>query len=306
MSERILLESGTNEMEMLVFRVGDMTFGINVAKVRELIQRVETVKVPHSPPSVDGSFRLREEVLTLVNLGKFLGVEAECTDPAKGLIIVIELNKSTCGVLVDAVELIHRLRWDDIEPPSAILAQSNVPVTGTVMVDKRVVMVLDFETILAELLGVEAVDRKTAAAFDAPESVGAAVRILVADDSPTVRDSMERLLTHAGYEHVKIVADGQEAWDALQAGLAAGDASYDLVLTDVEMPRIDGLHLCARIREDVKLSKIPVILFSSIVRDSTQNKGEAVGANAQIAKTDPEGLLEAVRRCLQESPAAAG
>lgn len=309
MSDGILLEAGTNELELLVFRVGDTFYGINVAKVRELVQRVNTVTVPHSPPSVEGSFRLREEVLTLVDLGKFLGKETTArigADNAKdeGLIIIIEFNTFRCGILVDAVEMIHRLRWDAVEPPSGLLADFGTPVTATARIDEKVVLILDFETIISELFGVGILSEGEEEALEAlPEHKD--MRLLVADDSPTVRDTVEALLRGAGFEHLDMCADGQTAWESIEKAEPNGKGlPYDLVITDIEMPRMDGLHLTARIRENTKFGKMPVVLFSSVIRRETINKGQQVGADAQVAKSDREGLLQAIDECLGIKPGA--
>lgn len=297
MATGILLEAGTNEMELLVFRVGESIFGINVAKVRELIQRINTVKVPHSPHAVEGSFKLREEVLTLIDLGKYLNIAGDDREQNEGLIIIIELNETRCGLLVDAVEMIHRLSWDQIEPPTAYITDLGAPITATAMLDDRVVQVLDFETIIGELLGVGAMSFSGENVAENSASESCPAQILVADDSPTVRQTLESMLRMAGYEHVTLCSDGQQAWDTMLASKSSGKR-FDIILSDVEMPKIDGLHLTARVKEDPDLASTPVILFSSIINEDTLNKGNSVGADAQVAKSDPKGLLEALERCL--------
>lgn len=298
MQNGILLESGTNELELLVFRVGETMFGINVAKVRELIQRVDVIKVPHAPPAVDGSFKLREEVLTLINLGRYLGIDESASD--EGLVIIVEMNKTRCGIWVDAVQQIHRLRWDHVAPPSDFLSSVNAPLTATATIEKQVVQILDFETIIGELLGIGIDD----GGVEAAEGEARPARILVADDSITVRDTLENVLRRAGYEDLVLCGDGQQAWDTLEASCAEGGVAIDAVLSDIEMPRIDGLHLTSRIREHPKLRETPVILFSSIIRDENFNKGQSVGANAQVSKTDIAGLLGALEKCLADRETA--
>ncbi len=298
MSKGILLEAGTNEMELLLFQVGSTDYGINVVKVREIIRQVPTVSIPGAPEAIVGSFKLREEVLTLVGLARCLQVEsaAEVGDEDR-LIIVIEFNELRCGILVDSVEMIHRLRWENIEPPSGYLTQYEVPVTSVARIGERVVMVLDFETIIGRLLGQGEID------VPEPECVPeepsrANLRLLVADDSRTIRESVDRLLRGAGFTDVTICGDGQEAWDRIDGCRQAGEPQFDLVLTDVEMPRMDGLHLTARIKKDSELQHIPVVLFSSIVRSDNTAKGESVGADAQITKFKREDLLEAIDGCI--------
>ena len=295
MSQGILLESGTNELELLVFRVGDTAYGINVAKVRELIQRSPTIAIPNAPSAIEGSFKLRESVLTLVNLARYLGVESKPDND--GLIIIIELNETRCGILVDGVEMIHRLRWDNIEPPSPFIAQLNSPITAVARIDERVVQILDFETILSELLGIsmgKVEESVMKGGIDRSQA-----KILLADDSITVRQTIENLLKKLGFGEVVVCVDGEEAWQYLVRCKEEKSKQVDVVLSDIEMPRMDGMHLTARIRGDATLAKMPVVLFSSIISGDTSHRSRSVGANAQVTKSDTKGLVDALDACLQ-------
>jgi two-component system, chemotaxis family, chemotaxis protein CheV len=295
MGKGILFESGTNEMELLVFRVGDVEYGINVAKVRELVQMVTTIKVPNAPHAVLGSFRLREEVLTLVSLRRYLGLK---DDPdIEGLVIIVEFNTFRCGIHVDSVEMIHRLGWEVIEPPSEYLTSLGTPVTAVARVTDRVVQILDFESIINELFGVGSITLPDTIQAEAVAAVGS-VRVLVADDSPIVRQTVEKALQMAGFVDLTICGDGGQAWEAIEAGREARTPPFDLVITDIEMPRMDGLHLTARIKQDPALEAMRVILFSSIISPETQSKGRSVGADAQVAKNDSEGLLKAIHQAV--------
>ena len=153
MAKGILLDAGTNEMEMLEFRLCDIRFGINVAKVREITQRIDTVSIPHSPYAVEGSFMLRDKVLTLVNLGRHFNMEGEKISKGEGLIVIVEFNNVHCGILVDSVEQIHRLSWSQIEQPSSYLMNLDAPTTGTVNIEDNTVLIVDFESIINDILG---------------------------------------------------------------------------------------------------------------------------------------------------------
>jgi two-component system, chemotaxis family, chemotaxis protein CheV len=297
-AHNILLESGTNEMELLVFRVGEGVFGINVAKVRELTQRIPVITVPHAPDAIEGSIRLREEILTLINLARYLGISSDPNQ--EGLIIVVEVNNTRCGVLADAVEMIHRLSWDRIDPPSSYIASLNTPVTATATVDERVVLILDFERILAELLGTGGVDVPQSLDSEPAEGGGQA-RILVADDSPIIRDAIEKVLRMANFSDITLCGDGEEAWREIENRRSNGGIPFDFVLSDIEMPAVDGLALTARIKGEPGLASMPVALFSSIINDDTANKGRSVGADAQFAKTDTAGLIAWLRGRMRES-----
>jgi two-component system chemotaxis response regulator CheV len=294
----ILLESGTNEMELLVFRIGTIPFGINVAKVREIIQRPAVIKIPHAPREVEGSFQLREEVLTLVNIGRHFEMEGEESKAGRGLIVLVEFNQVRCGILVDSVEMIHRLRWDAIEPPSEYLTHFNAPVTGMAKIDNKIVMIVDFESIIGDILG-----KKPVTDIEEREDAGgerASVHILLADDSMTLRTSLVRILRKAGYDNLTVCVDGQMAWDHIEAAKSRGEKPCDLVLSDIEMPRMDGLHLTSRVKGDPELRETPVVLFSSLISADNIKKCQAVGADALLSKPDSEGLIAAIETCLQK------
>lgn len=298
MASTILLEAGTNEMELLVFKLGQTPFGINVAKVREVVQRQKTIYIPHAPAAVDGSFLLRDRVLTLVNLGRHFNMEGQETRDGNGLIIVVEFNEITCGVLVDHVERIYRLRWDEIEAPSKYLVDMRIPVTGIAKVGKQIVLIVDFETLVSEILGVESAGTMNIPVTDIPSERKTA-RIILADDSSILRNNLVQILSQAGFDNLTICTDGQEVWDLIEKHRHDPKGPFDLVLTDIEMPRMDGLHLTRRIKGDPSLSKIPVVLFSSLITDDNLRKGKSVGADAQVSKPDSKGMIEAIDRCLK-------
>ncbi len=302
MATEILLDAGSNEMELLIFRVGETAYGINVAKVKELIQQVETRPIPGAPEVVEGSFILRNEVLTLVDLAKYLECDSKSEEKQDKLIIVMEFSKIRTGVLVDAVEGIQRMSWDQIEPPSEFITQLGTPVTSVTKIDGRVILILDFEGIMGELFGMDGAD--AAEAENLPKVASHAdIQVLAAEDSPIIRQGLERILRGAGFENVTICSNGEQAWNTLEKRFTEGGALFDIVLTDIEMPRMDGLHLTKKIKEHPDMGHIPVVLFSSIIREDTVNKGNTVGADAQVTKFDVEELVGAIDSCLAKAAA---
>jgi two-component system chemotaxis response regulator CheV len=301
-SKGILLEAGTNEMELLVFKLGETPFGINVAKIREIIQQVPTINIPYSPAAVAGSFKLRNQVLTLVDLGYHFSMQGDRAVNNNGMIIIVEFNNIQCGILVDAVERIHRLRWDQIQAPSQYLKSLEAPVTGVVNIDKQIVLVADFETIIGDILGVES------AVMPEIESHGdvepSEAKILLCDDSSVIRTSLIRILENEGFTNLTVCTDGQDAWDTIAARKGNNEELFDLVLSDIEMPRMDGLHLTSKIKQDPQLSSIPVVLFSSLISTDNTRKCEAVGANAQVSKPDSLEMINSVKYWLAKSAAA--
>lgn len=299
-AQGILLEAGTNEMELLVFKLDQCRFGINVAKVREIVQRPKTIFIPHAPAAVEGSFKLRDCVLTLINLGRHFGMEGDNTQNGHGIIIIVEFNRIRCGILVDSVEIIHRLRWDDIKPPSDFLADLKAPITGIAEVNKQIVMVIDFESVIGEILGINSVSEPE----DLPQNLQVNpedIRILLADDSSILRASLKRILTGRGFTNITVCADGEQAWNTIAATKNHPEQFFNLILTDIEMPRMDGLHLTARVKADPDFKNIPVVLFSSLITEDNLRKGESVGADAQVSKPDSKQLIGAIEECLAKN-----
>lgn len=298
MSQSILLEAGTNELELLVFRVGQTPFGINVAKIREIIQPKKTIRIPYAPSAVEGSLRVREEILTLIHLGRYLNMDMD-EDEQNRMVIIVEFNHIRCGILVDEVQRIYRLKWEQIQAPSQYLADLKAPITGTVNIEDRVVLVADFETIVGNILNIQCVE----VSDNCPEVATTAyedARILLVDDSSMVRTALEQNLRRKGFENLTVCTDGQDAWEQIQARYDDPNGPFDLVLSDIEMPRMDGFHLTSRIKENANLNRIPVVLFSSLITPANMNKGISVGADAQISKPNGEELVKTIKSCLDK------
>ncbi len=292
-SHGILLDAGTNEVEILVFRVGEQHCGVNVAKVRQVHTVELTTFLPRFPESVDGVIRIRNEVVPAVDLQKYLWGTTQRDVPTDERQLLLEFNNQVIAFRVEAVDRVHRVSWNDILPVPQGLGK-DVSVTGVVHLEGRIITLLDFESIAAELdlsggtqLPVDSTVEATKGATQCP--------LVFADDSALIRRMMEAALGQAGYEDVRIFSDGQEAWDYLQeiARQNTPDSirqSLSAIITDVEMPRMDGFSLTKKIREHQVLKDLPVILFSSLVSKDNEKKGRQVGATAQISKPKWEEL----------------
>ncbi|MCC7146887.1 MAG: chemotaxis protein CheV [Phycisphaeraceae bacterium] len=283
----ILLESGTNELEVLVFSVGEGVFGVNVAKVREVILPVPVAAAPHQHACVLGMFNLRGGLLPLIDLHKYLQM-APLSEERR--IIVTEFNGVRSSFQVEKVEQIYRMNWNHMKAVPETDGNSHFAVTGITEIDGRLILMLDFESIVDHIsmedkLHVEKVENELGVDRSRP-------RIVLAEDSKFIRGIMERVLKQSGYSKVQSFSNGLDAWTALQG------AKEDevVVITDVEMPRMDGLHLTRRLKQDKRLGKMPVILFSSLITDDTRHKGEQVGADEQIAKPELPNLVHIVDR----------
>ena len=282
--QEILLESGTNELEVLVFSLGSTRYGVNVAKVREVIGQVKVVKVPKTHPAVVGTFVLRDCVIPLVDLQLYFepGVPSEAEQRN---VILMEFNDRQIGFLVDGVERIYRMGWDAVEPLVLDQFKAGSIINSVCKVDGKLALMVDFEKISFDIAGEEHI---FASAGDGATGTGGkreTQHVLLAEDSSTIRKAIESTLTQSGYEHVTAARDGEEAWSAMETSLAGEtDRPFTLVVTDIEMPRMDGLHLCKRIKEHPQLKSLPVVVFSSLISDTNLKKCEAVGADAAITK----------------------
>ncbi|EAQ82650.1 chemotaxis protein CheW [Blastopirellula marina] len=280
----ILLESGTNELEILVFSVGRFTFGINVAKVREVLPRQTMTALPQAHPSVLGVFQLRNNVVPCVSLRKHLQIES---DPGSDQqMILTDFNRMQTAFTVDAVARIHRISWEKILAVPAVMATGSTPVTAVAQIDGKLVSMLDFEMIADQITEKTLREDAVSNPHQLPREQ---LRIVVADDSVTVRQAMIAMLSGSGYTQVQPFENGRLCWEWLEAQWKAKQnlaEIADLLISDVEMPQIDGFHLTKRVKEHPGLGQLPVLLYSSIVTPDNAKKGEAVGADAQISKPE--------------------
>ncbi len=295
----ILLETGTNELEVLEFTIDGKSFGINVAKVLELMQIQQPQMIPHSHPCVEGIFQPRQEVYTIVDLAKYLGLNPS-EDSSKDLYIIANFNKICIAFHVHGVENIHRISWNAIEELDDIIYGGNDGVvTGIAKIDGRIISILDFEKISYDISPETGIQID-----DIPNPTGRSRNfypIVIAEDSVLMRKLILQTLDNAGYMNIMVTTNGQEAWDYLNScKKIASEIEVDIaekvccVITDIEMPQMDGHRLIKLIKTDKTLAKIPVIIFSSLINEAMRIKGEEVGANAQLTKPEIGRLLEVI------------
>lgn len=294
----ILLESGTNELEILVFTLDNQRFGVNVAKVREVIEPLNVNHLPHAHPAVLGVFQLRHTVTPLIDLRKAL--KKSGSDPAEGKIVIMEFNDARVGFLVESVEQIYRVGWKAVAAMPDLEGVREAPLTSIAHIGDHMVLMLDFEKIMFDIGGVDLFEQ---AAQRLTHGTGRGDhRVMLAEDSNLMRQLITTNLVKAGYDNLVVCHDGEEAWEQLQKGVALdGEPPVDLLITDIEMPKMDGLYLTRCVKEHEKLKKIPVIVFSSLVSEDNQKKCDAVGADAQITKPQLDELVNLLDRLLQEA-----
>ncbi|MDR1665230.1 MAG: chemotaxis protein [Clostridiales bacterium] len=293
----ILLESGTNELGVMEFTIANQHFGINVAKVSEILRygMYDITPMPNANPFVEGIFKPREEVMTVINLAAYMGLPPS-EDPERDILILTMFNRVKSAFHVHDVKEINRISWTAIEKPDkAIYGGEEGLATGIAHYDKRLITIVDFEKILADINPASGIQASELARFgDRPKSLKP---VLVAEDSPLLERLIIESLEKAGYINVICCANGKEAWDKLIQFKATGLPIEDLcsmIITDIEMPQMDGHRLLKLIRNDEVLSHVPVIVFSSLITEEMAHKGRDLGATAQLSKPDIADLVAVI------------
>jgi two-component system chemotaxis response regulator CheV len=319
----ILLEAGTNELEIVKFFLEEPAdadesaasgiykgyYGVNVAKVLEISQMPKVTELPAvQHPAVLGAFNLRSHIVPLVDLSLWLGKKhSPEQEPPK--VIVTEFNGVTTAFMVSGVNRIHRISWEDVEPPNRYVSMfSKNSITGVVKLkeEDHIVFLLDLEKIVADLnpaLGLrldQAIEWSNEASY----------RALIADDSALIREMLKDLMQKANFQ-VEAVNNGRDAWDRLvelktkaeEEGKRLTDYVQALV-SDIEMPSMDGHNLCKRVKEDPHMKNLPVLLFSSLITDKLRHKGDSVGADDQISKPEVTYLAKRVYALIAERKAS--
>ncbi len=301
--------AGANRLEILLFSLGEdkrtgreEVFGLNVFKIREVIQVPEITHAPDMPPGVIGMVSLRGTMLPVIDLASFCGMEVD--EPADKLIIT-EFNKSTQGMLVKSVEQIIRMEWNDIRVPPPMMAnQMGGLVTAvTELDDERIAMILDVEKVLSETAGLDQDESE----FEGIEKTDFEAFMLFADDSVVARKQIEKTLQKMGIKYIS-AKNGDDAWEKLQElatraesmGIPTKDY-LKLILTDVEMPGMDGYVLTKKVKSDSRFAGIPVLMHSSLSADTNMALGKQVGADHYLPKFDPVELSKAVLNYISPS-----
>lgn len=282
----ILLESGTNELEIVEFSIGKNKFGINVIKVKEIINPVEVTKIPHAHPNVEGIIELRGEVLPVVDVATALGFPRS-ENPAQDKFIVAEFNKQKVVFHVQTVTQIHRISWNQIEKPSEMYQGADSQVIGVIKLHGEMILLLDFEKIVVEINPESGINIQQVKKLGQRER--STKRLVVAEDSPLLRKLLHDTLAEAGFHQVEFFENGKDALEYLENLANSSKKVSDivqLVITDIEMPQMDGHHLTRRIKDHKELNVLPVIIFSSLITDDLKHKGQMVGANAQVSKPE--------------------
>lgn len=287
----VLLESGTNELEVMEFKIGDKSFGINVAKVMEILRYTDVTPMPNSSKYVEGIFKPRNNIMTVINLATYLNLP-EAPPDNKDIFIITKFNGVSTAFHVHAVEGIHRISWNDIEKPdTSIYGSEDCIATGIARYKDKLITIIDFEKILAEI------NPDTAMKMDESKMSGRTINhhpIILVEDSPMLTRMIEENLSKMGYDNIIKCNNGEEAMSLLNSFKSEGGSIFDhcaAIITDIEMPKMDGHRLIKLIRQDKDLRELPAIIFSSLISDEMRSKGEEVGATAQVSKPEIANLI---------------
>ena len=292
MDTKILLENGTNELEVLEFILAGNSYGINVAKVKEIIPYQPVTPVPNAHPSIEGIFMPRETMITAIDLKNCL--QRGEYSPS-GLFIITNFNKLDIAFHVDNVVGIHRVSWRDIIKPDATVSTTEEGIsTGIIKYNEKLIIILDFEKIVSDInpeTGLKITDID-----ELGERQRSDVPILIAEDSVLLNKLIVDSLKKAGYQNLIHTKNGQEAYDVIQTCKAEGTLKEHVqcIITDIEMPLMDGHRLTKLVKEDPETANIPIVIFSSLVNEEMKRKGEALGANAQLSKPEIGNLVRVV------------
>ncbi len=289
--------AGHNRLELLLFQlVGRQRFGINVFKVQEVIQCPPLTQLPGSHPVVRGIANMRGKTVTVMDLSQAVGgPPLESVDGQ--FVIITEYNRLVQGFLVGSVDRIVNMNWEEILPPPKG-ASKGTYMTAVTKVDDELVEIIDVEKVLQEIHGYSELVSEEVIDEEIRDEVQ---HVLIADDSSVARNQVRRVLDQLGVE-TTVCNDGKEALDTLKGWVDDGmdvEKRISLIISDVEMPMMDGYTLTTEIRKDPKLSNLHVVLHTSLSGVFNQSMVEKVGANAFLAKYEPDELAAMVQEQLR-------
>ncbi|MCI8437424.1 MAG: chemotaxis protein CheV [Lawsonibacter sp.] len=298
----ILLESGTNEIEIMEFTIDNNLYGINVAKVREIIMPTKVKPMPHAHPAVEGIIKPRDIVITVVDLPTYLGAESQKGE--KDLFIITNFNKMYIAFRVHTVVGINRISWTDIHKPDKTVSGGSEGVaTGIAQCGKDLVTILDFERIVAEIAP------ETTIQMDEIDQMGPRSRsdepIWIAEDSILLSKMIEDCLHKAGYVNLRMFPNGRELWEALNE-LPQDRTLFEqvaLIITDIEMPQMDGHRLTKLVKSSPRFQPVPLIIFSSLISEEMRIKGRQLGADEQMSKPEIGHLVDVMDHLLNGAKA---
>lgn len=292
MNNGILLETGTGELEILEFIVNNKHYAINVIKVKEVLDVDNLTKLPQTHPAIAGLILCRNEIITLLDLHYIL--DGQKQDFRGSKTIICEFNKIKVAFKIDNIVGVHRIKWEQITKPDDLSANSLV--TGNIILGNKIILLLDFEKIVTDINPSTGISEDRIVKVEYKDRSN--IKIVLADDSALIRKLLLDTLHKAGFKNLSMFNDGKQALDYLYGIFENKKENFledvQLLITDIEMPQMDGHTLTRKIKEHPVLKRLPVIIFSSLITDNLRHKGESVGANAQLSKPEVGDLVNLI------------
>lgn len=291
----ILLETGTGELEILEFVVKNVHYAINVIKIKEILDVDYITKIPKANPAVIGLTMVRGDVIPLIDMNYVLEKESKAGQSSYK-ILLCEFNQLKVAFSVDQVLGIKRIGWDLIKKPDMVVESADTLIIGNITLNERIIMLLDFEKVVTDISPSTGINDERISRIETKDRSN--IRLILSDDSPLIRKLLFDVLTKAGFSKMRFFNDGAEAW-AYFAQLVEqkGEDFMDevnILITDIEMPQMDGHTLVRKIKEHRILRALPVIIFSSLITKDLKHKGESVKADAQMSKPEVDNLVKVI------------
>ena len=279
----------TSVLELMEFTMAGNSYGINVAKVTEIMRRCPITHMTKSHPCIDGIFRPRDKIITVINLPRYMAL-AESENPEQDMFMLTNFDNVNAAFLVHTVEAMHRIKWSDVERPSAIIyGGGDSVITGTTKIKDKIVSVIDFEKVLFDInpeTGIQLSEISVMGDRERSEKP-----IVIVEDSVFLKKMILQALEMAGYSNVTSFDNGQDAWEYLEKTRNACkknktpiESMVSIIITDIEMPIMDGHHLTKLVKGDEFLRKLPVLVFSSLIDEAQHQQGEKLGVDAHLSK----------------------
>jgi len=289
----------TSVLGLMEFTMAGSSFGINVAKVTEIMRRCPITPMTHSHPCIEGVFKPRGKIITVISLPRYMELP-ESENPEQDMFMLTNFDNVNAAFLVHTVEAMHQIKWSDVEKPSAIIyGGMDSVITGTVKIGEKLVTIIDFEKVLFDInpeTGLQLSEVKLMGARERSEKP-----IVIVEDSVFLKRMILQALEMAGYTNVTSFDNGQDAWEYLERvrnecleNKMRVETKVTIIITDIEMPRMDGHHLTKLVKSDDFLNKIPVLVFSSLVDEAQQAHGESIGVNAHLSKPQIGSLISTI------------
>ena len=285
--------------EIAEFLLNGQSFGINGSKIKEIVLYDESkvTQPPINHPSLKGVYLYRNNTIPLISLNDYLAMDAEEGDRRR-VVVVTEFNELSTAFIADQVNRIHRLSWAELKPMTPYLVSQTPQILGTISIEGREILVLDLEQIIGEIFPTSVFNYDENAFAKKPRVEGRGdAKVFFAEDSFIIRTQLMKVFTSVGYTEVQAFPHGQAALEAIKdlaqksEGRGGLEGNLSLLISDIEMPQLDGLALCRTLKKELGLN-LPIIMFSSLINDQIAKTCKEAGANAWISKPQTEQLIE--------------